>query len=464
MRQKEQEVKGLPHSLETEQAVLATLMRYNEKYAEYGDILNSELFYYDKERAIYLCIDGVIKSGGITDINSMCNYAESHDVGYDFHDLLRQDILEIYQSCNRVTVGQDIQRLREMARRRMCWKMLMQSAEKVLDLTQDFDDNVNGIITSMGEVQTDMGSEKVSTYGDALNEVLDIVKSNAEGKHQALMTGFKLFDEQYLLRGGTLTLIAAFPAVGKSALALNITENVAGQGIPCAYYSLEMGKSELASRALSKDLEVPSYIIMNKKLTDAQRLKLEMLTDSKKKLPIYFDDRSTVSFDRVIRSIRTLVKTKGIKLVVIDYLQIFNQTADSEESGLAYMARVCKNVAKETGVAVIALSQLNRGNDKKTLAHPSLRNLRGSGQLEESADNVVLIDRPEAYPDSGVKKYEGEFKDNDIHGTAKLILAKGRGVGTCCSLVWFNGKYTQFKEREEPDGTKYKEQDEDLPF
>lgn len=461
---KEQEVKGLPHSLGTEQAVLATLMRYNEKYSEYSDLLNQDLFYYERERAIFRCIEGVIESGGITDINSMCNYAETHDIGYDFHDLLRQDILEIFPSSNRITVGQDIRRLREMAKRRMCWNILQQSAAKVLDLTQSFDEEVNGIITSVNEVQMGMSEEVVSTYGDALREVQSIVKSNATGKQQALMTGFKLFDEHYLLRGGTLTLIAAFPAVGKSALALNITENVARQGIPCAIYSMEMGKSELVGRALSKQMEVPAYVIMNKTLTDAQQLKLDMVVDSDKNLPIYFDDRSTVSFDKVIRSIRTLAKSKGVKLVVIDYLQIFNQTADSEESGLAYMARACKNVAKETGVAVIALSQLNRGNDKKALAHPSLRNLRGSGQLEESADNVVLIDRPEAYPDSGVKKYEGEFKDNDIHGTAKLILAKGRGVGLGCSLVWFNGKYTQFKEREQPDGEKYREQNEDLPF
>ena len=272
------------------------------------------------------------------------------------------------------------------------------------------------------------------------------------------MTGFRLFDEKYILRPQTLTVVAAFPAVGKSALALNIAEAVARKGNAVAYYSLEMSKSELASRAISEAMNTPAYVIMNKPLNDTQLQSLREVIGRFKDLPIYFDDRSTVSFDRVIRSIRKLAKSKGIKLAIIDYLQIFNQSAaDDEERGMSYMARQCKNIAKETGVAVIALSQLNRSE-----LHPSLRNLRGSGQIEESADNVVLIDRPEAYPDNKVTKYQGEFKDASIHNTAKLILAKGRGVGTGSTLVAFNGRHTRFAEIEKRE--EYKEQNEDLPF
>ena len=102
------------------------------------------------------------------------------------------------------------------------------------------------------------------------------------------------------------------------------------------------------------------------------------------------------------------------------------------------MARAAKNIAKECGIAVILLSQLARGKE-----HPDIRQLRGSGQIEESADNIVLIDRPESVPNSTIK-YEGEFSDQDTHGTAKLILAKGRGVGIGNALVGFDGRFTQF--------------------
>jgi replicative DNA helicase len=220
-----------------------------------------------------------------------------------------------------------------------------------------------------------------------------------------------------------------------------------------------MGKSELAARSIAREMGLPAYAIMNKPMSESQMMMLDKLRNDYKDLPIYFDDRSTVSFDRVIRSIRNLVKTKGIKLAIIDYLQIFNQLTDNEEQGMSYMARACKNIAKETDIAVIALSQLKRGAE-----HPTLRMLRGSGQIEESADNVVLIDRPEAYPDNKVKSYDGDFKNNPIKGTAKIILAKGRGVGTGSEILAFSGEYTRFSQIQKPTENKVFEQTEDLPF
>ena len=445
-----------PHDLDTENAVLATLMRYNEKYQQFSDLLGTELFYYERERAMYKCIEGVICDGHITDINSLYDYSQSHDLGYK---LERFDFVNIVQLVSLATLEQDIKRLRDMGRRRTCWLLLQQSSQKVLDLTMDFDDEVNNVISAVGEVQSGIADEDVSTYADGLREIKETVINNVQGRKQALQTGFKLFDDHYLLRPQTLTIIAAFPAVGKSALALNIAEAVGKQGIPSAYYSMEMGKSELVSRSISQEAELPAYVLMNRPLNRAQREHLDQVIAKNEKLPIFFDDRSTVSFDKVLRSIRRLVKTKGIKLAIIDYLQIFNQTSDDEEQGMSYMARMCKNIAKETNIAVIALSQLNR-----SAPHPSLRMLRGSGQIEESADNVVLIDRPEAYPDNKVKKYEGEFKDSSIEGTAKLILAKGRGVGVGCSLVAFSGKYTRFSEIVKVEAGHYEEQTADLPF
>ena len=450
------EQRQLPHDLDTENAVMATLMRYNEKYQQYSDLLGSELFYYEREKVMYKCIEGVINDGHITDINSLYEYSQAHDMGYK---LERYDFVNIIQLVSLATLEQDIKRLRDMGRRRTCWLLLQQSSQKVLDLMSNFDDEVNGVISAVGEMQAGISDEGVSTFGDALVEIKEQVINNVKGKQQALTTGFKLFDEHYLLRPQTLTIIAAFPAVGKSALALNIAEAIGKQGIPSAYYSMEMGKSELVSRSISKEADLPAYVIMNRPLNRAQRERLDEVMANNKDMPIYFDDRSTISFDKVLRSIRRLVKTKGIRLAIIDYLQIFNQTSDDEEQGMSYMARMCKNIAKETGIAVIALSQLNR-----SAAHPSLRMLRGSGQIEESADNVVLIDRPEAYPDNKVKKYEGEFKDSSIEGTAKLILAKGRGVGVGSSLVAFSGKHTRFSEIVTADAGNYEEQTEDLPF
>lgn len=448
--------KVLPHDTDTETAVLATLMRYNDKFDEYADILNADIFYYSKEKALYRCLEGVIKSGGITDVNSMLYYAYGHDVGYS---LELHDFVNIINAVSRQTLGQDIMRLVDMAKRRAFWLSAQKFSQKVLDFTTDADDEDTAMRKENDKTRQMSMSKETDDFVDALKDLDAIVEDNDKGISGCLKTGFRLFDDYYLLRPSTLTVIAAFTSVGKSSLAQNIVMNVARQGIPSAYYSLEMSKAELAARGISKAVGLPASVIMNKRLEEKWRQRYNEVVARVKNLPIYFDDRSTVSFDRTMRSIRTMVKKKGIKLAVIDYLQIYNQVIDTEEQTMAYMARTAKNVAIETGISIIVLSQLSRSGD-----HPTIKMLRGSGQIEESADNIVLIDRPDAYPDNKVTSYQGEFKDVSVKGTAKLILAKGRGVGVSSCIVGFEGKHTRFFEIEKPDDDKFREHKEEMPF
>ena len=426
-----------PHSDETEIAVLATLMRYNEKFNEYSDILTAEMFYQEKSQSIYQCIAGVIAENKVSDIKALLDYAKTHELVYPLDEAC---FLEIVQFVSVDTLEQDILRLRNMWKKRELWVQLQLVSQKVLDPMENLDEVVNNAMNSLGDVQSDTADNGIYSFDDSIDELIEIVNDNAQGKKKSLTTGFKLFDAYYLLRPTTLTIIAAFTGVGKSSLAMNIATKVAGEGEPTAYYSLEMGKSELAARAISGKAGISSSVIVNCKLENFQLQQFDKAIGETKGLPIYIDERATVSFDNTVRSIRTLVRTKGIKLAVIDYLQIYSQVGDNVESSLAYMARAAKNIAKECKIAVILLSQLSRGK-----VHPDIKQLRASGQIEESADNIVLIDRPEAYPNSKIR-YEGDFSDQDTHGTAKLILAKGRGVGVGTSLVGFDGRFTQFYE------------------
>ena len=432
---REQQVQ--PHSVETEIAVLATLMRYNEKFNEYSDMLNAEMFYTEINQSIYQCIAGVISQNTITDVKALVDYANTHELNFKLGEL---DFLNIVKFTSVETLEQDIQRIRRMWKQRILWVQLQLASQKVLDPMEDFDEVVNNTMNSLSDVQSDTADNGIYSFDDSIDELVEIVNDNAQGKKKSLTTGFKLFDDYFLLRPTTLTIIAAFTGVGKSSLAMNIATKVAGEGEPTAYYSLEMGKSELAARAISGKAGISSSVIVNCKLENFQLQQFDKAVGETKGLPIYIDERATVSFDNTVRSIRTLVRTKGIKLAVIDYLQIYSQVGDNVESSLAYMARAAKNIAKECKIAVILLSQLSRGKE-----HPDIKQLRGSGQIEESADNIVLVDRPEAYPNSNIR-YEGDFSDQDTHGTAKLILAKGRGVGVGTSLVGFDGRFTQFYE------------------
>lgn len=426
-----------PHDEKTELAVLATLMRYNEKLREYSDMLTVEMFYQKENQAIYQCIVGVITDKKISDIKALSDYAKTHEILYPVDELYFLDIVKFVSFD---TLQQDIQRLRRMWKQRKLWVELQLASQKVLDPMEDFNEVVNDTMNALGEIQSDIADSGIYSFAESVEELKEIVNDNAKGKRKSLETGFRLFDEHFLLRPATLTVIAAFTGVGKSSIAMNITMNTARLGNPVAYYSLEMGKSELAARALSGKAGISSSVIVNCKLEEYQLKQFDKAVGETEGLPIYIDERATISFDNTIKSIRTLVRKKNIKLAVIDYLQIYSQVGNSVEASLAYMARSAKNIAKECGVAVILLSQLSRGS-----SHPSINQLRGSGQIEESADNIVLIDRPEAFPDNSTK-YEGDFHDESTHGTAKLILAKGRGVGTGNALVGFDGRFTQFYE------------------
>lgn len=426
-----------PHSDETEVAVLATLMRYNDKFSEYSDMVNAEMFYHEVHQSIFQCISGVIEQKKKSDIKALVDYANTHELCFKPNEL---DFLNIVKFTSIETLEQDIQRIRRMWKQRKLWVQLQLSSQSVLDPMEDFDEVVNKAIGSLSDIQSDMADNGIYSFDESVDELKELVNDNAHGKRSSLETGFRLFDERFLLRPATLTIIAAFTGVGKSSIAMNIAMNTAKVGNGVAYYSLEMGKSELAARAISGKTGMSSSVIVNCKLSEFQLQQFDKAIGETQGLPIYIDERATVSFDNTIRSIRTLVRTKGIKLAVIDYLQIYSQVGENTEASLAYMARAAKNIAKECKIAVILLSQLSRGQ-----AHPNIKQLRGSGQIEESADNIVLIDRPEAYPNSSIR-YEGDFSDQDTHGTAKLILAKGRGVGTGNALVGFDGRFTQFYE------------------
>lgn len=426
-----------PHDENTEIAVLATLMRHNEKFFEYSDQLTPELFYGERNKSVYQCLAGTVAEVATVDVNALTDYANTHELSYRLDAI---DFLELVKFVSSDTLAQDIKRLRKMWKQRKLWVQLQLASQNVLDPMSDFDEVVNNTMNVLGEIQSDIADSGIYSFDESVDELKDIVNDNAQGKRSSLETGFKLFDERFLLRPATLTIIAAFTGVGKSSIAMNIAMNTAKVGNGVGYYSLEMGKSELAARAISGKTGMSSSVIVNCKLSEFQLQQFDKAIGEIQGLPIYIDERATVSFDGTIRSIRTLVRTKEIKLAVIDYLQIYSQVGENAETSLAYMARAAKNIAKECGIAVILLSQLSRGH-----VHPNIKQLRGSGQIEESADNIVLIDRPEAYPDNSIR-YEGDFSDQDTHGTAKLILAKGRGVGTGSALVGFDGRFTQFYE------------------
>lgn len=441
----------LPHNKDYEKAVLGTILRYNEYYTEYADIITPSMFYESTYADLYQCAEVIISGGALADINNLATYAAEHNM----HHIDKRTIAEVIMAADERCMAQNVEYCLLLARKRGLWATLTASASRLLNVTADIDEEMETLTASINALTQTKEGDGMATLADAYNEVVQIVNENQQGKKQYLPSNFHLLDSHYVLRADTLTILAAFTSVGKSTLAMNICVNVAKNNIPCAYYSLEMGKSELAARTLSGVTNIAAGRILNAKISvselDTLRGRMIEMSD----YPIYFDDNATTSFPKMIRSVRKMVAKHGIKLVVIDYLQIFSQNGESTEAALGAMVREAKNIAKELHIAVLLLSQLNRSSNK-----PSISMLRGSGQIEESADNVLLIHRPDAYPD-GEKLINYNGLQYPAEGKAKLILAKGRGIGTGDSLLNFDKqgvKFTDYLTDEEI------RQREELPF
>lgn len=443
---------------DAELSVISTIIKYNEKWEEVSDILTEDVFYDQRNKAVFKCLKGVLQNGGVADIGALFEYSQDHPE--------KREALEYYEflpynEVNPIAFEQNVARIVRYWQHRKTWELLQTFSGRVQDHTEKIDELLSEIQEGLKNIVSMKSGDTLRSMNEVAKEARELVEKNNKGGGMFLKSGYQIIDDAFMLRETTLTIIAAFSSVGKSALAMNIAENVARNGHAVAYYTKEMADVELFMRVAASNIpqsKLSANILLNERLKFLQgaESKFEQAVRKIENLPIYFDNGATTSFEKTIRSIREVVKKKGVQLVVIDYLQIFAQTANgSDESSLGYMARELKNIAKDLKIAVIALSQISRpvrGAGKTTDLHPRMRGLRGSGQLEESADSVLLIDRPEIFGAENVP-FEGQFASKTTEGHAILIISKARAGATVREwLVQFDGIHTQYKDVYDADG------------
>lgn len=454
----------MPNSIELERNVLGTIIRRNEYYGNVEDILSEDTFYAVPNKLIYKCVKHLIHDGKIADINSIIATAKE---GKETYMLTEFDIIECaaYNSPN--TFLQDVDTIVDYGKRREAWKTFMMAANNVLTLTEDANDIMNTAKEKIDELSNISNiNDGIVDAKAGIEKIKKQVEENLQGVNNAtIKTGFMFTDEKGGLRLGSILVIGAFTSYGKSSIAMNMAINVARSGIPVVYYSMEMGTIELWSRVLSKTAGVSANKMMNFPLKIEERESVNIACEKFSNLPLYIDEKSTTKFSKMMRSVRTLVKKRGVKMFFVDYLQIFiqNGVKEKEESALSSMVRECKNMCRELGIVGVILSQLRRNGEEK---HPSIEMLRGSGQIEESADSVMLIDRPEARPDWKVDKFLGKFSEVDIKGKAVFNVVKGRNTGLGAYLVGFDQEYTTFYELEQntENNSAAIQQEDDVPM
>jgi len=304
-------------------------------------------------------------------------------------------------------------------------------------------DLVNLAQAEMYSVADRSAKEDYVAVGDIIEDALNEIEAAGArgGKIRGIPTGFAELDQVTQgLHPGQMVVIAARPGMGKSTLALDFARTAAVRDKrTTAFFSLEMPKVEILQRLLSAESEVLLAKMRSGDLNETDWMKIHKIQDRIKSAPLFIDDSPNLSLMEIRAKARRIKQQEGLELVVIDYLQLMTSgkaKVESRQQEVSEFSRSLKLLAKELGIPVIALSQLNRGPEQRADKRPALSDLRESGSIEQDADVVILLHR--------------DPTDPDRVGEAKLLLAKHRNGQTCDIDVVFQGHISRFADAADP--------------
>ena len=428
-----------PHDIEAEQAILGSMLTDKDAVMAALEVLKEDSFYREDNKLIFSAITSLYAKNEPIDIITV--KAELAEMGA----LDRVGGLEyLVELPERVPTTANVERYVKIVDEKAMLRRLIASANELVSLGYDESENVDNIMDMAEKKIFDLASKK-NTKGYAVMKDI-LVESFAElerlynqkGNVTGISTGFYDLDNVTAgLHNSDLLIVAARPAMGKSAFAINLAANAAILSkVPVVIFNLEMSKEQIGNRILCSEALVDSNKIRTGQLEDDDWVKLAQTLGRMSDAPIYIDDTPGISVMEIRAKCRKLKLEKNIGLIVIDYLQLISGSGKkntSREQEISEISRSLKILAKELNVPVIALSQLSRTAEKRDDKRPMLSDLRESGAIEQDADIVMFLYRDDYYNEDTEKK-----------NVAEVILAKHRGGSTgTVELAWLPS-YTKF--------------------
>ena len=447
--------KGLPASLDTERFILGTILLNDTYYLQTAGALEPGDFALEKHRRIFARMKDLYEKGERIDRVTLADelikqgQLESVD-GLAYLVSLDDGLPEISNVDSYIRIVKDKATLR---------KLIFQS-QKIIDRCLIGEEDPDQILASAEESMLKLGESRANDQLITADQVLEGFPGgigaflDPSQRIRGLSTGFTKFDEMTGgLNGGELIILAARPAMGKTALAMNIAQHVATHPQmkkPVAVFSLEMSSSSLLTRLLCAGARVDQHKFRAGYLNADERRKLQVTLANITESPLFLDDTAGVNLMDVHAKLRRMKSQHGLSLVVIDYLQLMSSRGRSENRNqeVSAISRGLKLLAKELDVPFLVLSQLSRAAETRPGDHtPQLSDLRDSGSIEQDADIVAFMYREEVY------KRDRE----DLKGLAEVIIAKQRNGPIGKVPLRFLGAYTRFENRvddlpEEPEG------------
>ena len=429
-----------PNDVEAEQAVIGSMLTDRDAVISAIEVLKEEDFYREDNKTIYEAILNLYNRSEPIDIITL--KAELTSMGkFDKIGGLEYIVGLPEKVPTTANVEKYINIVKEKAELRSLIKAANEIIEEGYDPTQDIDEIMNSAEKKIFNIIQDKDQKTYSAIKDVLIDTFTELEQlyNQKQHITGVPTGFIDLDYRTAgLHNSDLILIAARPAMGKSAFALNIATNAAVRSnIPVVLFSLEMSKEQMVNRILCSEALVDSNKVRTGKIDDDDWIKLADTMGELSEAPIYIDDTPGISINEIRAKCRKLKLEKDIGLVVIDYLQLVQgsskRASASREQEISEISRSLKILAKEINVPVIALSQLSRAPEQRPDHRPMLSDLRESGAIEQDADIVMFLYRDEYYNE-----------DSEDKGQAEVIIAKHRSGSTgTVKLAWL-GNLTKF--------------------
>lgn len=438
-----------PRDIELEEAVLGALMLEKDAYMNVCDILVPESFYDPKNQKIYQAISTLGLNQRPIDMLTVTEQLRVdgtlEEVGGAVH--ITELTGRVYSAAN-VEYHAKIIAQKYLARRLITFASQVEG--KAFDESNDVDDllqEAEGLLFDISQTQL---KREVTQVDPVLNEAIEQIQlaANSDTGLSGLKTGFTALDKITAgWQNSDLIIIAARPAMGKTAFILSMAKNMAVDfNIPVAIFTLEMPNVQLVKRMLSNVADLEGEKIKTGRLTTEEWDRLNDRLRTIFSTPLYLDETPSLSITELRTKARRLVRERGVKMIMIDYLQLMTgsgQKFGSREQEVSTISRSLKAMAKELNIPVIALSQLNRSTETREDKRPVLSDLRESGAIEQDADIVCFIHRPEYYNRSGE-----DSNGNDIRGVGEIIIAKHRNGAVGDVKLRFVSKFARFEDWE----------------
>ena len=438
----------LPHSVEAEQGVLGSmLISPREIIAECVEKINAEYFYIPAHQTVYDVLVELWNAGQGIDLIT-------------FTQILRdRNLLETVGGASFVTslftfvpTAANVGYYLEIVREKYILRQIIAACTESVRRSFEEQDEVNNLLDEVEQKIFAVGEDRFKgqtlSMKDQVMEAIESIEKLYEnrGGITGISTGFVEFDRMTNgLHAAEMIVIAARPSMGKTALAMNIAEHVAvHEKLPVAVFSLEMSSQQLVQRLLCSRARVNLQKVRDGFLAERDFPSLTAAASRLAEAKIFIDDSAGLTILELRAKARRMKAQQDIKLIVVDYLQLLRSTTrraqDNRQLEISEISAGIKGLAKELKVPIIVLAQLNRQPEARTGGKPRLSDLRESGSIEQDADLVGLLVRPEIYEDDEEARAEKE-------GEAELIIAKQRNGPVGEIKLTFLKEFTRFEDR-----------------